>query len=94
MNTDYLADWNNAEQMQRAVFMEELYKSSGRTNGVYTGLWQEFCMKEAGPYCRNMFFERRKAIEEFVKLELNKQLQNDVHPAGSEPFIETFHDWI
>jgi hypothetical protein len=28
---------------QRAGMMEALYASSGRTNGLYTGLWEEFC---------------------------------------------------
>lgn len=28
---------------QRADMMEALYASSGRTNGLYTGLWEEFC---------------------------------------------------
>ena len=92
MNTDYLKNWNVAEQQQRADFMEELYKASGRSNGIYTNLWQEFCINEAGPYCRNMFFERRKAIEEFVKLEQEKQLQSDDLSAGPETFIDTFHD--
>lgn len=29
----------------RADVMEELYARSGRTNGLYTGLWQDFCLK-------------------------------------------------
>lgn len=28
---------------QRADLMEHLYRLSGRTNGLYTGLWQDFC---------------------------------------------------
>ena len=28
---------------QRADLMEHLYGISGRTNGLYTGLWQDFC---------------------------------------------------
>ena len=28
---------------QRADMMDALYARSGRTNGVYTGLWDEFC---------------------------------------------------
>ena len=93
MNTDYLANWNITEQQQRAVFMEHLYRCSGRTNGVYTGLWKDFCTKEAGYYCKNLFFERQKAIEEFVKLEQQKQQQaTNVDSTGSEHFIKTFHD--
>lgn len=28
--------------LNRARLMDQLYDASGRTNGVYTGLWQEF----------------------------------------------------
>ena len=28
---------------QRADMMDALYERSGRTNGLYTGLWEEFC---------------------------------------------------
>jgi hypothetical protein len=36
----------------RADVMEELYARSGRTNGLYTGLWQEFCL-ELGAIARD-----------------------------------------
>jgi hypothetical protein len=38
----------------RADLMDHLYARSGRTNGLYTGLWQQFCceivsqMRDAG----------------------------------------------
>lgn len=83
MDTSYLKGWSITEQNQRTKFMEHLYKCSGRTNGIYTGLWQDFCLKEAGYYCRNMWFEQQKAIEKFIKLEKQK---------SNEPFIDTFHD--
>ena len=28
---------------QRADLIEHLYNVSGRTNGLYTGLWRDFC---------------------------------------------------
>jgi hypothetical protein len=33
---------------ERADFMEHLYAISGRTNGLYTGLWDEFCRDFVG----------------------------------------------
>lgn len=30
---------------RRTEFMEELYQRSGRTNGLFTGLWAEYCQK-------------------------------------------------
>ena len=29
--------------LNRARFIDALYTASGRTNGTYTNLWQEFC---------------------------------------------------
>ena len=29
--------------LNRARFIDALYAASGRTNGTYTNLWQEFC---------------------------------------------------
>ena len=29
--------------LNRAQFMDALYVASGRTNGLYTNLWHEFC---------------------------------------------------
>ena len=81
MNTDYLRGWNVQEQQRRADFMEHMYKCSGRTNSVYTGLWQDFCLKEAGPYCRNLHFERQEAIRNFIEAEEAKNV-----------FIPTLHD--
>ena len=49
MNTDYLKGWDVQEQQQRVEFMQHMYECSGRTNGLFTGLWQEFCLNEAGP---------------------------------------------
>ena len=36
----------------RADVMDELYERSGRTNGLYTGLWQDFCL-ELGAIARD-----------------------------------------
>ena len=82
MNTDYLQGWDVQEQQRRANFMEHMYKCSGRTNSVYTGLWQNFCLEEAGPYCRNLHFERQEAIKNFIAAE----------EAKKDVFIPTLHD--
>lgn len=65
MDTEYLSNWDVVAEKEKAEFMEHMYKCSGRTNGLYTGLWEEFCLKEAGPYCRNMYFEQKRAIAEY-----------------------------
>jgi hypothetical protein len=38
----------------KAAFMDLLYQRSGRKNGVYTGLWESFCL-EAGEVTRSNF---------------------------------------
>lgn len=60
---EQLRNWNVKAEQQKADFMEHMYKCSARTNGLYTGLWQAFCLGEAGPYCRDEYFRRL----EFVK---------------------------
>ena len=68
MNTDYLAGWDVKKEQQKADFMEHMYQCSGRANGgpgvvgLYTGLWQEFCTKEAGPIMRDRYFEMMEAV--------------------------------
>jgi hypothetical protein len=39
-------------QQLRSEIIEELYTESGRTNGLYTGLWEEFCL-ELGAIARD-----------------------------------------
>jgi len=66
---DYQEVLNNlsvtAEQ-QKADFMEHLFDVYRPSNNCYTGLWQKFCMGEAGEYCRGMYFERLAALKEYL----------------------------
>jgi len=74
MNTDYLSGWDVKAEQRKADFMEHMYQCSGRANGkpgvvgLYTGLWQEFCIKEAGPFARDSYFERVKAVKEYQQM--------------------------
>ena len=68
MNTDYLAGWDVAAEQRKADFMEHMYQCSGRhqgppgVKGLYTGLWEEFCIREAGPAMRDKWFEMMEAV--------------------------------
>jgi len=73
MNTNYLDGWDAKKEQQKAEFMEHIYRCSGRTNGLYTGLWQEFCLLEAGPHCRDEFFARLQFIEDLNSGKLQEQ---------------------
>jgi|TARA_B100000073_G_scaffold35435_2_gene26710 actin-related protein len=66
-----LEGWDLEEQQKRVIFMDHCYKVYGRDNkdhpmhGVYTGLWEEFCIKEAGYAMRDRFFEMMDAIAQY-----------------------------
>ena len=55
----------------KADFMDMLYARSGRTNGTYTDLWQEFCL-EAGTVTRANYvatnYQDRLAVQTQVSL--------------------------
>lgn len=76
MNT--LTNWDYQKEHQKAVFLDVLYNHYQRTNGLYTGLWEEFCLKEAGPTVRDMFFERQAAIKEFEEMQALAESQTPI----------------
>jgi hypothetical protein len=59
---EQLRNWDAIAEYKKAVFMEHMYQCSFRQDGLYTGLWQDFCMEEAGPYCREKWFEMMEAV--------------------------------
>lgn len=65
---EQLLNWNAREEQKKADFMEHMYQCSGRQDprhlmhGLYTGLWHAFCLAEAGPYCREKFFQMVEAV--------------------------------
>jgi hypothetical protein len=73
-----LLNWNADKEQEKAVFMEHMYQCAGRNNpkhpmhGLFTGLWENFCITEAGPYCRDKYFDMLEAVrlyEEQQKVE-------------------------
>ena len=75
---EQLRNWNVVAEQKKADFMEHMYDCSGRQHkahpmhGLFTGLWQDFCIREAGPVMRNRYFEMVEAVrlyeEEQLKL--------------------------
>ena len=65
---EQLQNWDVVSEQKKADFMEHMYGCSGRINkdhpmhGLYTGLWQDFCIREAGPVMRDRFFEMMEAV--------------------------------
>jgi hypothetical protein len=68
-----LDNWNIKEQQQRVNFMEHLYDVYKPDNNCYTGLWQRFCLEEAGGYCRQMYFDRLDAVKKFIESQQPKE---------------------
>lgn len=68
-----LDNWNIKEQQQRVDFMEHLYDVYKPNNNCYTGLWQRFCLEEAGSYCRQMYFDRLDAVKKFIESQQPKE---------------------
>jgi len=64
------------KEQQKADFMEHLIEVYKPSNNCYTGLWQRFCMSEAGPYCRDMYYERLAALKEYLATQ-SPQESND-----------------
>jgi hypothetical protein len=64
---EQLQSWDVAKEQQKADFLEHIYQVYQPTDHVYTGLWERFCMTEAGPTCRDLYFERIAAIEKFLE---------------------------
>jgi hypothetical protein len=62
-----LQSWDAKKELQKADFMEHIYQVYRPTDHTYTGLWGRFCMTEAGPTCRDLYFERLEAIEKYLE---------------------------
>ena len=86
LNTDsfdhqeVLNNWDFKAEQRKADFLEHLYQMYKPANHYYTGLWERFLYEEAGPYCRNLFFERLEAVQQFQQQlqEAQNETQNNV----------------
>ena len=85
------------EQDKRSAFMRHLYHAFGRNNslhpkhGFYTGLWEEFCLKEAGYVVRELFFERLEAVRlyEEEQEKKNSNVYTSSHPESNSNAVAT-----
>lgn len=74
--TAVLRSWSVVQEQKKADFMEHMYQCSGRQHpshpmhGLFTGLWHNFCITEAGPYCREKWFQMVEAVELYESGEL------------------------
>lgn len=68
-------EWRE-ENNRRVFFQTHMYKCAGRDNpdhpmyGLFTGLWNDFCLNEAGIAQRDMWFERIEFIQKVERGEI------------------------
>jgi hypothetical protein len=65
---EQLRNWDVVEEQKKAHFMERLYQVYQPTNKCYTGLWERFCLTEAGSTMRERYFEMLAAVKEYEEL--------------------------
>ena len=77
-------EWRE-ENNRRVFFQNHMYRCAGRDNpdhpmhGLFTGLWHDFCLNEAGKAQRDMWFERIEFIQKVQNGEIVlPQCSNDV----------------
>lgn len=69
-----LNSWSVTKEQQKAEFLEHMYNCDCRNDpmhpahGLYTGLWQKFCVTEAGPAMRDQYFEFMEAVRQFEEM--------------------------
>jgi hypothetical protein len=59
---EQLENWDVVAEQKKADFIEHIYQCYKPGDGCYTGLWQRFCIQEAGPVLRERYFEMQEAI--------------------------------
>jgi len=73
---EQLRNWNVVDEQKKADFMERLYEVYKPTNNCYTGLWERFCLTEAGSAMRERYFEMLAAVKEYEEL-VTKQKERE-----------------
>ena len=80
---EILRTWDTQAEQRKSDFMEHMYHCAGRQNpshpqhGLYTGLWQDFCIKEAGPFARDKYFDMQEAIHLYEAGQLQPSHPNE-----------------
>jgi hypothetical protein len=62
---EQLKNWNVVAEQKKADFMEHMYQVYKPADHCYTGLWQRFCIEEAGPVLRDRYFEMIEAARQY-----------------------------
>ena len=84
------------ENERRVIFMYHMYKCAGRENpdhpmhGLFTGLWHDFCLNEAGRAQRDMWFDRMEFIKKVESGEIKIDPPKQSNTSEADPVDEYF----
>ena len=84
------------ENKRRVIFMDHMFKCAGRDNpdhpmhGLYTGLWHDFCINEAGRAQRDMWFERMEFVQKVASGEIKLDSPPEANTSEADPVDEYF----
>ena len=86
-NPHFSPEWLE-ENNRRIVFQTHMYNCSGRSNpdhpmhGLFTGLWEDFCLNEAGIAQRDQWFDRMQFVQDVKegKIKLEPQIPSIEYP--------------
>ena len=76
------------ENNRRVIFQNHMYLCAGRDHldhpmhGLFTGLWEDFCLNEAGIAQRNLWFDRMQFVQDVAdgKVKLEEQIPSVEYP--------------
>ena len=70
------------ENDRRVIFQQHMYNCAGRQHpdhpmhGLFTGLWHDFCLNEAGKAQRDMWFDRMEFVQKVESGEIKIDSSN------------------
>ena len=88
-------EWRE-ENNRRVFFQNHMYRCAGRDNpdhpmhGLYTGLWQDFCLNEAGRAQRDQWFDRMEFIKKVESGEIKLTPPPESNSSEADPVDEYF----
>ena len=87
------------ENNRRVIFQQHMYNCAGRQHpdhpmhGLFTGLWHDFCLNEAGKAQRDGWFDRMEFVQKVesgeIKLE-SAPLTNDFHVSNTPDPVDKY----
>ena len=79
------------ENNRRVIFQQHMYNCAGRQNpdhpmhGLFTGLWHDFCLNEAGKAQRDGWFDRMEFVKKVESGEIEIPKPHYYNPEGEIP---------